>query len=218
MSFDYTSGNPAHLTGGQLASMADIQGEFTDLKTFLNARIAAIPTLVSSLPVAPVDGQEIYYLADAANGVIWHLRYRAASASTYKWELAGGAPLRFSNTSTSTVTLATFQAMPGTLTAPLAGDYVMRVEAVGFIAAAAGALVLVPAINAVMPSAGGSEEQNGGAFITSTSAQGDSRSRSSVRTVTAAGQAVVVAGRVVTASNNGTSYFRDLEIIPIRVG
>lgn len=90
MSFQYTSGDPSHLTGGANASMSDIQGPFTDLKTFLNNRIAAIPTLVSSLPVSPADGQEIYYQADATNGVIWHLRYRAASASSFKWECVGG--------------------------------------------------------------------------------------------------------------------------------
>jgi len=43
------------------------------------------------LPVLPYDGQEIYYIADATNGVIWHLRYRAASASAYKWEFLGGS-------------------------------------------------------------------------------------------------------------------------------
>ena len=51
-----------------------------------------VPTagLVTSLPSSPIDGQECYYLADATAGVIWHLRYRAASASAYKWELVGG--------------------------------------------------------------------------------------------------------------------------------
>jgi microcystin-dependent protein len=56
-------------------------------------------TYLTSLPVSPTDGQEIYYAADATNGVIWHLRYRAASSSTYKWEFVGGAPLRTASTS-----------------------------------------------------------------------------------------------------------------------
>src|SRR4030095_11342304 len=46
--------------------------------------------LVSALPGSPFDGQEIYYLADATNSVIWHLRYRAGSSSAYKWEFIGG--------------------------------------------------------------------------------------------------------------------------------
>jgi hypothetical protein len=54
---------------------------------------AAIPPLVTVLPATPVDKQEVYFLADAANGIIWHLRYRAASASPYKWEFVGGSPM-----------------------------------------------------------------------------------------------------------------------------
>jgi hypothetical protein len=35
-SFSYTTGNPSNLTAGATASMNDIQGPFTDLRTFLN--------------------------------------------------------------------------------------------------------------------------------------------------------------------------------------
>lgn len=156
MSFDYTSGNPAHLTGGQLASMADIQGEFTDLKTFLNARIAAIPTLVSSLPVSPVDAQEIYYLADATNGVVWHLRYRAASASTSKWEFVGGPVLK-SNLAGSASTTGSGASYSGTLTdganivqltVPLAGDYWVTTNGVAGVPGAGANLAMGVARNA----------------------------------------------------------------------
>lgn len=34
--FDYSSGNPANLTGGATANMVDISGPFADLKVFLN--------------------------------------------------------------------------------------------------------------------------------------------------------------------------------------
>lgn len=34
--FSYTTGNPTNLTGGATASMNDIQGPFTDLRTYLN--------------------------------------------------------------------------------------------------------------------------------------------------------------------------------------
>ena len=53
----------------------------------------ATTSTVTSLPGGPYDGQEIRFVADASNGVIWHFRYRAASASTYKWEFIGGPPL-----------------------------------------------------------------------------------------------------------------------------
>lgn len=124
MSFQYTSGDPSHLTGGANASMADIQGPFTDLRTFLNARIAAIPTLVSALPVSPVDAQEIYFQADAANGVIWHLRYRAASASASKWEFVGGSPMGSRVDAVANVNTAPYGDFAGpSLVVPVAGDY-----------------------------------------------------------------------------------------------
>jgi hypothetical protein len=81
----------------------------------------------TDLPTSPVDGQTIDYIADAANGVVWRLRYRAASASAYKWEFVGGAPLRTHvDTDETLVEGATYvdPTTPGpSLTLPLAGDY-----------------------------------------------------------------------------------------------
>lgn len=84
--------------------------------------------LVTSLPSNAIDGQEVRYLADNTNGVVWNLRYRAGSSSSYKWEFIGGAPLYNlvsptsfeSTTSGSYVDLAT---VGPSLTVPLAGDY-----------------------------------------------------------------------------------------------
>lgn len=100
-----------------------------DLNNMENGIYLSSAPVVTSLPSTPVDGQECNYLADAANGVMWHLVYRAAEAGSYKWYLTGGAPL-FSEATTPNVdenttnlgytTLAT----PGpALTLPLAGDY-----------------------------------------------------------------------------------------------
>jgi hypothetical protein len=87
------------------------------------------PPLVSALPSSPIDGQEVYFAADAANGVIWHLRYRAASASAYKWEFLGGAPLvhRIDTDEQLAAGTAAYVDAPTvgpTLTTPLAGDYI----------------------------------------------------------------------------------------------
>jgi hypothetical protein len=95
-----------------------------------------IASFVSTLPSSPYDGQECYYLADAAAGIVWHLRYRAASTSAYKWEMLGGAPLRGadlgnggdptaageSTTSAAFVDLAT---LGPDVTVPLAGEYLV---------------------------------------------------------------------------------------------
>lgn len=84
---------------------------------------ARVP-LVTSLPTSPQDGQVIDYLADNTNGIVWRFRYRAASASAYKWEFVGGGKLRARNLGTVTITAAVgvFQQIMG-ITAPLAGEY-----------------------------------------------------------------------------------------------
>jgi hypothetical protein len=40
-----------------------------------------------------VDGQEIELELDEPRGIYWRFRYRAGSASAYKWEFVGGPPL-----------------------------------------------------------------------------------------------------------------------------
>jgi len=83
------------------------------------------------------DGLEINYLADAANGIVWRLRYRAFQAdgvtpnpSAYKWEYIGGPPLRFANGTQSNGTAAEAAGWTnlggGSITVPLAGDYLDR--------------------------------------------------------------------------------------------
>jgi len=82
--------------------------------------------LVSSLPSPAYDGQEVYYLADAANGVIWHLRYRAASTSAYKWEFVGGPSLYgyvAASESRASATNGDLTTLGPDVTPPLAGDY-----------------------------------------------------------------------------------------------
>jgi hypothetical protein len=49
---------------------------------------------VLTLPLAPSDGDECIFVADAANGVMWRLKYNAGSASPYKWEFIGGSVMR----------------------------------------------------------------------------------------------------------------------------
>lgn len=86
-----------------------------------------VPTAVTVLPAAPFDGQEIYYAADAANGVIWHLRYNAASASAYKWEFVGGSSLRNTGGPEDRDSAGVWTYFRGTdpaqITVPLNGEY-----------------------------------------------------------------------------------------------
>jgi hypothetical protein len=81
----------------------------------------------TTLPASPVDGQEYDYVADATNGVVWRFRYRAASASAYKWEFVGGAALSAEAAGEGTTASTTYVALGGgpAVTTPLAGDYEM---------------------------------------------------------------------------------------------
>jgi len=85
---------------------------------------------VTALPSAPYDGQIIRYLADAAAGVEWTLRYRLTNpdgtpnASAYKWDFQGGAPISnfLNGQNTAARTVSTYAPMSAA-TVPLAGDY-----------------------------------------------------------------------------------------------
>jgi len=85
---------------------------------------------VTNLPASPVDGQEVYYLADSANGVVWHLRYRnppgSPNPNAHKWEFLGGGALNFESPSVWTATgNGAYQTDPNVspLTVPLPGWY-----------------------------------------------------------------------------------------------
>lgn len=97
---------------------------------------AVVIPVVSVLPSTPVDGQEVYYqnATMATDGLVWHLRYRAASASIYKWEYLGGGPYGVEiagscSTSSGTYGDPTSGVVGPTLTIPLSGDYMVEQSA-----------------------------------------------------------------------------------------
>ena len=86
------------------------------------------PSIGTSLPTAPVDGQE-FTLVDSLSAPTysWKLRYVAAKASN-KWVFIGGTPMTARIAASESTTSATYAAMttPGpSLTIPVAGDYDM---------------------------------------------------------------------------------------------
>lgn len=101
-------------------------------------RQASPAPTVTSLPASPVDGDEVVYVANATNGVSWRLRYRAASASSYKWEFVGGAELR--SEGVGGTTWGTWNNTNSlnhvntnvSLTVPLAGDYAFNGELISY--------------------------------------------------------------------------------------
>jgi len=56
-------------------------------------KVWPLDTYSATPPASPFDGQLWTFPADATNGVMWQFRYRAASASAYKWEFVGGPAL-----------------------------------------------------------------------------------------------------------------------------
>ena len=92
------------------------------------SELFAPSALVTSLPADPVDGQVINY-DTGTDGVVWHFRYDAGSASAYKWQFVGGAPL-YNEVTTDQGTASgvpTDLATVGpSLTNPLAGDWIVE--------------------------------------------------------------------------------------------
>jgi hypothetical protein len=217
MAFDYTTGNPNNLTGGLGANMLDIQGPFLDLKSFLNQRIAAIPTLVTNLPAGPVDGQEVYYLADSTNGVVWHLRYRSASGSASKWEFVGGRPLRAAvlgnetKVTTATADLATVLSV----TAALAGDYDVEW---GFGVQFPGTAVAETASSDVFVAGVAQSRTTITRVLANTTTADAFDVHRKERLTGVAGGAAISVRYGTGTTNTYTFYRRYLEIVPVRVG
>lgn len=181
-------------------------------------------SLVTSLPTTPYDGQVIDFLADATNGIIWRLRYRAASASSYKWEFLGGSSL-FSQvmTAQSSSTFNTWLNLTTagpqiTLPTGLGGDFAWRMGCTMNAVPPGGSAFMGLAVNATAPGFGAQpwpERSAQGAG----SATAEDMVASSGQLSSVAAAAVLKAQYYISAST-GTVTFgaRFLEIRPIRVG
>ena len=91
----------------------------------------AYSPLVTELPANPLDGDEVNFLVDAVDGIVWHLKYRLASASPYKWELVGGSELLKGPLGSLASTGTWPEILPGgpSITVSLPGDYHVFVQA-----------------------------------------------------------------------------------------
>ena len=175
--------------------------------------------LAAALPVSPNDGDEIYYQSPAlaAHGIVWHLRFRAASVSPYRWEFVGGGSLhdlvgaRETTTSMAYTTLPT----PGpSLAVPLAGDYLVHFGARLNNTAPGGASSMALATNGVVAPGTAVESYQTGdaAHVTHNSAVEIKRSALAANDVLSARYLSVFAG------GTGTFESRFIRITPIRVG
>ena len=130
----------ALVTGVNTIDTAQIAtGAVTSAKLASGATSA---TFVTSLPGSPVDGQEVFYQSTTAGtggasnsmadvGAVWHLRYRSASTSAYKWEFVGGGPTTGVGSGETGFTSSAFRTNgQASLTLPaVAGDYFITLQA-----------------------------------------------------------------------------------------
>lgn len=173
-------------------------------------------TSVSALPASPYDGQIIFYTADATNGIIWQFRYRAASASSFKWEYVGGTPLftTINNTgvtgTSETTASNTYVALttPGpSLTCPLGGDYQVDIGATSNHATSSGVMSY---------DIGGTGASDNDAFWFGTGACYANHYGTRIKTGLAASTALVSKYRTVSATAD--FHNRWMRITPVRVG
>jgi hypothetical protein len=99
----------------------DVPRDMQALATTLDGLMRA--PAVTALPATAKDGDELFFVADAANGIVWHLRYRTAAGAPYRWEFVGGGWLYSTHagpmtTSTNTPTIST-----AGITPPVRGQY-----------------------------------------------------------------------------------------------
>jgi hypothetical protein len=173
--------------------------------------------IVSSLPASPVDGQMCYFQTSsmATDGIVWHLKYRAGSGSSYKWEFVGGSKwLKEVSTqeTTASTSYANLATTGPTVTAPLAGEYVVFLSAemwdftspaTVWMSYSVGAAAAVDA-DAIEISPNGGE--TAGAFHVT---------REKIKTL-AASDALTAKYKV--NAGTGSFRYRVIAIIPIRVG
>lgn len=97
----------------------------------------ALKTLVQFAALTPADGDEYALQVDATLGIIWHVKYRAASASAYKWEVLGMVPLHSQVDTTESTASTTYVALATagpSIVLPRPGDYVIDVGCTGGVA------------------------------------------------------------------------------------
>lgn len=210
-----TSGDPATCTAGSVYYNSVSNQAKVCLST--NKWGSINGAFVTALPASANDGDEVYYQADAANSIVWHLRYNAGSASAYKWEFLGGAAM-ISEDATGGTTASTTYVDVGTapqVTVLRAGQY--KIHFYSEVGPNAGNAALSQYFVRIAPKLGAAVTVDADSTMLQDETATETRggiSRTIVRTL-AASDLVKLQARVNQGS--GTIGRSGLEIIPIRV-
>lgn len=204
------------VNGGSL-----LPGDLNSIQDDLGNRLGLIDTApVSSLPGAPVNGQEVIYNANITDGVIWRFKYRAASPNTKKWEFQGGAPLytqiltqELIGSQGAWVNLAT---IGPDITVPLTGDYLARYGAHCFKVTANTTSLdasIGVAVSDGTPATNLGHYQNG---LTTSHTSGGNLGNETTISFTS-GQIARLRYFIVASAAGGNFIWRWLQLTPIRV-
>lgn len=171
--------------------------------------------LVTELPASPVKGDRCKYVADSTNGVIWDLVYDGEGS--FPWKKIGGPPLyAFSNAERTLTNKVAFESLPTDplkITAPLKGDYDIRIEVAMVTTTLAGQGLLSYAIGATA-----ANDNWAASFLSPAGATAVADVSKTTRQLAVAAAAnIEEKGR--TAGNYGVGYARRrLTVDPVRVG
>lgn len=176
-----------------------------------DAHSGAVAPFVTALPAGAVDGQECNFVADAANGVVWHMKYRAADTSGFKWQFVGGPPLTDEVLTPESTSATAFAALAGpTITVPVVGDYLVEIGASAFANAVVGDAVMSYAIGVTAAT------ENDRVLIGASTTFSQSGSR--VRRKTGLAQGTALSARYKGQAGAVTFLDRWMRVLPVRLG
>lgn len=187
-----------------------------------DGRSGLVPPRVTVLPTtgpsggALVDGQECYFVANNARGIVWHLRY---NATVGKWEFLGGGAYLVEGGSGASVDYSgvAYAAATGSqpsIAAPLPGDYTVRLGNENYHTAIGGWIYSGVSVN-------GSSPTDGVDTVVNANPGGEANSqfntaRTTQKTITTAGH--VIDMRYKASGATGKIRRPWLEITPVLLG
>lgn len=165
--------------------------------------------------LSPNDGDEVYLIADSTNGVIWHFRYNAGSASAYKWEFIGGPPMYaevFAGEATASTAYVALTTPGPSISLARGGDYEITLGAI-MSANNAGAATMYMSYDI---GATGASDNDAIQFNVITASTLSEPSRTRIKTGLAAGISLVSKYRITTGLTNTWSV-RWMRVLPVRI-
>lgn len=172
-------------------------------------QLGAGPTTVATLPTGTQNGQDFYYRL--SGGGVWHFKYDPTSG---KWDFAGGPPLTARVDTSETTASAAYVALTTvgpSITVPFAGDYLIEVFSEQLHSAAAQVMLHSYDI-------GGTGAADADAAIASSPAANMPFTVPKPRLKTGLAASTALVSKYRTTAATATFRFREMRVLPVRVG